>query len=235
MKILAPAKINLALDVLNKGSSGYHEIQTIFHEIPGLCNEVEIIEGNFANNRMVDVDRDLAQRALLLFKEKFSIKKNIQVRINRKIPPGSGLGGESSNAAAVLKGLNKLWDLGISEDQLLILAAKIGMDVPFFIIGGTAHGTHYGEKITPLKPIKNLQFKVETKSVNTPDKTKLAYHSLDLAKCGKNTTKTEKLLEAIEKNDHQGIVENLHNDFETQFIVKKGRHLSGSGPSTFSV
>jgi len=229
MKILAPAKINLALDVLRKDSSGYHEIQTVFHEAQELHNEVEITESPQASE-----NNDLAHLAFQLIKRKFQINKNVRIHIKRNIPPGSGLGGESSNAAAVLKALNKLWELNLSSMQLQKLAAEIGMDVPFFIIGGTAFGENFGEKITPLTPVE-IKFEIAIEAVNTPDKTQLAYQSLDLSRCGKNLDKTKKLLKAIENRDHQGIIQNLHNDFETEFIVKKGQHLSGSGPSTFSV
>ncbi len=114
------------------------------------------------------------------------------------------------------------------------------MDVPFFIIGGTALATHFGEKIKPLPAIKNIKFRIFPRSAedslkkNTVSKTASAYASLDLSLCGKNLTKTKSILKAIKKSDKKSILANLHNDFEIISPQKPPNHLSGSGPSTFT-
>lgn len=183
---------------------------------------------------------NLAHKALILLKTTYKIKKLASVTIKKNIPIASGLGGASSDAAATLKGLNELWKLKISTKKLLTLAAKLGMDVPFFILGGTALATHFGEKIKALKPI-NIKFKISPKSAEDSSKkshtskTASAYSSLDLSLCGKNLAQTKLLLKAIEKSDHKSILANLHNDFETISPQKKDHHLSGSGPSTFKI
>lgn len=197
---------------------------------------------------------NLAHKALLLLKKTYKIKKFASITIEKNIPVASGLGGASSDAAATLKGLNKLWNLKVSQKKLLTLAAKLGMDVPFFIIGGTALATHFGEKIKPLKSIKNIKFKISPmgngvrdlpkfeKSVlnldsvlgRNPTKTSSAYSSLDLSLCGKNLAQTKLLLKAISKSDAKAILANIHNDFENLSPQKKDHHLSGSGPSTFT-
>jgi 4-diphosphocytidyl-2-C-methyl-D-erythritol kinase len=127
-----------------------------------------------------------------------------------------------------------LWNLKISRKKLLALAAKLGMDVPFFIFGGTALATHFGEKIKALKPIKNIKFKINPASSVSTSKTASAYASLDLSLCGKNLTKTKSILKAIKKSDKKSILANLHNDFETISPQTTPNHLSGSGPSTFT-
>jgi 4-diphosphocytidyl-2-C-methyl-D-erythritol kinase len=236
MKILAPAKINLALDILSKDKSGYHEIQTIFQEYPALSDELEILEIDEPDNveilnqelfHPISPEDNLAYEAIQLLKERLEISQNILIRITKKIPIASGLGGASSDAATTLKALNKLWDLNLSTEELTELAAELGMDVPYFILCGTALGTHFGEKVTPLKPIKGLKLTVLPESSTNTKKTATAYSSLDLSTCGKNTAKTEAMLEAIERGDNAAIIENLHNDF--------GKNLCGSGPSKFKI
>jgi len=253
IKINAPAKINLSLDVLKKTASGYHKIQTVLQEIPKIKDELKIISTKEIDSTSIvftpkfkgpktpiPENDNLAHKALLLIKQTYGKshrldKKFAQIIINKNIPISSGLGGASSDAAAVLKGLNKLWNLKISQKKLLALAAKLGMDVPFFIVGGTALATHFGEKIKALKPIKNIKFKISPSSSVSISKTASAYASLDLSLCGKNIAQTKTLLKAIKKSDKESIIASFHNDFETISPQKKGHHLSGAGPSTFSI
>jgi 4-diphosphocytidyl-2-C-methyl-D-erythritol kinase len=247
MKIFAPAKINLCLDILKKTESGFHEIQTVFQEIPDLTDEIEIEETEKKDeiiiNAPVKTEENLAYKALQLIKKTFKIKKFARIVIKKNIPLSSGLGGASSDAAAVLKGLNKLWDLKLSTKNMTELAAQIGADVPFFITGGTALGTHFGEKTTPLPSIKCIKFKINSPktwpkipaSIGESTKTKNMYESIDLSVCGKNKQKTKDLLDGIKNGDKNAIIKNLHNDFEAILPVKKEQHLSGSGPATFSI
>jgi len=248
MKFLATAKINLSLDILGKDSSGYHEMQTVFQEIKEIADEIEItpsknkdITPSFVAPKVSAVGAtqksdNLIFKALMLIKQTFKINKFVKIKIKKNIPFASGLGGGSSNAAAVLKGLNKLWKLGLSKKRLANLGEKLGMDVPFFIYGGTALGKHYGEKITPLRAIKCIKFKVNPlKSKEIGQKTKRAYKKLNLKKCGKNLQKTKLLIKGIKTGNKKLILENLHNDFETIIKTTKNNHLSGAGPSTFRV
>lgn len=230
MKIYAAAKLNLCLDILKKDTNGYHEIRTVLYEYKGLRNEIEIEESQHSQN--IATPQGPAGKAYTLLKNRHNPTKNLSIKITRNIPPGSGLGGESSNAAAILKALNQIWNLKLSTEQLQQYAAEIGMDTPFFIEGGTAIGTHFGEKITPLPHIK-LSLKIHHRGSSDPQKTQHAYQSLNLNLCGKNTTKTEKLIRAIRDNDLESIEDNLHNDFETIMPSPMGQHLSGAGPSTF--
>lgn len=248
IKIRASAKINLCLDVLKRTTSGYHEIQTVLQEVPEIYDTVTInnakdsdsvsmIFGTKKHSPKTPIHQNdnLAYKALLLLKKTYKIKKFAIIELIKNIPVASGLGGASSDAAATLKGLNKLWKLKISQKKLLTLAAKLGMDVPFFITGGTALATHFGEKIKVLKPIKNIKFKITAKSAAATSKTQYAYAALDLSLCGTKTNQTKLLLKAINKSDHKAILANFHNDFETGMHVKKDHHLSGSGPSTFAI
>jgi 4-diphosphocytidyl-2-C-methyl-D-erythritol kinase len=244
IKLKASAKINLCLDILKRTASEYHEIQTVFHEIPELADELEIYETKESNHtstpgHLIPQAENLAYKALKLLKKTQNIKKNAKIVIHKCIPIASGLGGASSDAAATLKGLNKLWNLNLSTEKLLDLASRLGADVPFFILGGTALGEHFGEKLTPLLPIKCVKFEIDSlekwpkTSLRGENKTSQMYASLDLSKCGKNTEKTKRLLEGIEKQDPNLIIQNLHNDFETLTPPPKNHHLTGSGPATF--
>lgn len=226
--ISAPAKVNLCLDIIGKDESGYHKIQTIFHEIPELSDEVKITESKQEDNltmpqHPLKKEDNLAFKALQLIKQRYDIKdRYVDIHITKNIPLAAGLGGASSDAAAVIKGLNQLWDLRLETQEMQKIAAELGMDVPFFILGGTAFGTHYGERIQPLRRIEGL--KVEL----IPDRqhralTSHQYESMKLPECGKHTQKTVRMLEAIETGDTEEIIKNLHNDF--------GQNLTGSGPT----
>lgn len=222
MIVRAPAKINLALDVLEKDPSGYHKIRTVFQEIPELYNEIEIKKSSKASDHP----------AVQLLEKECRIDKSVEIRIHRNIPISSGLGGESSSHAAILKALNQLWKLNLSTQKLLSLAAKLGMDVPFFVVGGTALGTHFGEIVTQLPPL-HLPIKVRIKSVTGDNKTAHAYAALNLKFCGQNKEKTEQLIKKIKTGNYTNIEKCFHNDFETLSTVPSGWHLSGAGPSLF--
>ena len=145
--------------------------------------------------------------------------------------------------------LNQLWDLQLTQSQLLDLAKQLGMDVPFFILGGTALGTNYGEAVTALPPLPAcIQITIQPKSATTTtttdatSKTAEAYSSLDLALCGQNQAKTETFIAALHDHDPQSpqktasiLLAKLHNDFEQLYQIPADHHLSGSGPSTFTV
>lgn len=231
MKIYAAAKLNLCLDILKKDTNGYHEIRTVLYEHKELRNEIEIEESPHSQNDTTP--QGPAGKAYTLLKNRYNPTKNLSIKITRNIPPGSGLGGESSNAAAILKALNQIWNLKLSTEQLQQYAAEIGMDAPFFIEGGTAIGTHYGEIIEPL-PHHELPIEVIIKSISGDDKTANAYAKLDLQKCGQQAQKTDALINAIKNNNFKDIAHYIHNDFETLTAVPKGFHLSGSGPSIFA-
>lgn len=253
--VTAPAKVNLCIDVLGKDPSGYHQIQTVLCICENHADEITIFDKkendntsivNPGQNQLIKMEENLAFRALKLLKETYGIKRNADIQITKNIPISAGLGGGSSDAAATLKALNKLWDLKLNTEQLLALAEKLGMDVPFFILGGTALGTNYGEKVEPLPHINDLKFEIKIPQNPSPvmenatphkatTKTANMYAALDLTKCGKNTEKTQKLIQAIKENDQENILKNLHNDFETINPTPQNWHLTGSGPAIFTI
>jgi 4-diphosphocytidyl-2-C-methyl-D-erythritol kinase len=133
------AKVNLFLSVKNKRPDGYHTIESIFERI-SLCDRINIekrsdkrIVLRCSDPGLPSGKNNLAVKAALLLSRRYGITKGVTIDLLKRIPTGAGMGGGSSNAAAVLSGLNKLWDLGLSEKQLVHLAAEIGSDVPFFV------------------------------------------------------------------------------------------------------
>ncbi|ALX50644.1 4-(cytidine 5'-diphospho)-2-C-methyl-D-erythritol kinase [Lentibacillus amyloliquefaciens] len=152
----APAKINLSLDVLGKREDGFHEVEMIMTTVD-LADRIELydiadgrIEISTDNQYVPNDERNLAYRAALVFKNTYQLHRGVRINIRKNIPVSAGLGGGSSDAAAVLRGLNRMWSVGISEAELIELGSVLGSDVPFCITGYTALGTGHGEKIRTL-------------------------------------------------------------------------------------
>ena len=150
---LAPAKINLALEVLGKRDDGYHEIRSLVQTI-SLCDVLsfelaERISLECTEPSLQSSD-NLAIQAAELLKEVSGCEEGVKIGIEKQIPWGAGLGGGSSDAAAVLLALNKLWGLELTTSGLVGLGAKLGSDAPFFIYKGTALVEGRGERVTPL-------------------------------------------------------------------------------------
>ncbi|MFA6520978.1 MAG: 4-(cytidine 5'-diphospho)-2-C-methyl-D-erythritol kinase [Candidatus Gracilibacteria bacterium] len=224
-------KINLALDILKKTDSGYHEIQTIFNLLPFPADEISIELNNdveieiSCDNPKVPLDNtNTALKAAKFLQENAGIKRGAKINIQKNIPLMSGLGGGSSNAAEVLKALAQMWEIKCCADGthknpqcvLRIIADQIGMDCSFFFYGGTALGEHFGEKITPF-PTLPSEIKFEIIETGIEVSSRLAYQQLDVSKCGKNKAKTERLIKAVNTQNSQEILNNIHNDFE-EFI-----------------
>ena len=150
MKVRAYAKINLGLHVLGKRPDGYHTIETVFRLV-NLYDEIEILQneqGIHFSTDSPDLSNDtsnLCVRAAHLLRDLTGTHTGVEITLTKRIPIGAGLGGGSSDAAAVLKGLTKLWSLDISRDELQTVSATLGSDVPFFFTGTTAFATGRGE------------------------------------------------------------------------------------------
>jgi 4-diphosphocytidyl-2-C-methyl-D-erythritol kinase len=161
--IKAYAKINLALEVLGKRNDGYHEVSTVLHAV-GIADYLTFKPGvglNLVCNKPSISDSDnLVIRAAKVLQKATNCFSGAEIHLIKQIPLASGLGGGSSDAAATLMGLNDLWGLGMSKEELLGLGAKLGADVPYFINGfECAHGTGRGDILTPL-PSLNGQWVV---------------------------------------------------------------------------
>lgn len=230
ISVFSYSKVNFALDILGKDTSGYHEIRTVFHQLGSPRDEI-IIEAIDGDEVIVECDNprvpcdatNTVYKAAVLLKQYTHVSGGVKIFIKKKIPLMSGLGGGASNAVAVLKALGKLWE--ISDEKLLHrIADQIGMDCRFFFYGGTALGEHFGEKITVFPSLPSeIQFEVMETGVEISSR--LAYEYIDLRQCGKNIKKTERLIEALKIGDSKGVFENLHNDFE-ELIFEKHPELA---------
>lgn len=163
IKIKAPAKINLYLAVLEKRKDGFHNLDSVLQVI-NLFDEIKLKEGNqgiklsSSSPKLSQGEANLAYRAARIFLEKTCLNKGLVIELKKHIPIGAGLGGGSSDAAAVLSGLNRLWNLKLDKNKLLKWAKELGSDVPFFIEGKTARVRGRGEKIKSLKVKKPFYF-----------------------------------------------------------------------------
>ncbi|MCW9134259.1 4-(cytidine 5'-diphospho)-2-C-methyl-D-erythritol kinase [Bacillus paramycoides] len=255
MKLLvkAPAKINLSLDVLGKRQDGYHEVKMIMTTID-LADRLELTElvedriEILSHNRYVpDDQRNLAYQAAKLLKEKFNVKKGVSITIEKTIPVAAGLAGGSSDAAATLRGLNKLWNLGLTIDELARLGAEIGSDVSFCVYGGTAIATGRGEKIEHIKTPPSCWVILAKPhiGVSTAD----VYGNLKLNRV--THPNVDKMVEVINHGDYKGICDTVGNVLEdvtfamhpevARIKAQMKRFgadavlMSGSGPTVFGL
>ena len=251
--VKAPAKINLSLDVLYKRPDGYHEVEMIMTTID-LADRLELTLLDkdeihiVSHNRFVpDDQRNLAYQAAVLLKKRFSVTKGAIIRIEKTIPVAAGLAGGSSDAAATLRGLNKLWNLRLSMDELAELGAEIGSDVSFCVYGGTALAKGRGEKIKhlPAPPTCWVVLAKPYIGVSTAD----VYRRLDLTKV--HHPQTDKMIQALENSNFNSVCENLGNVLEdvtlkvypeVALIKEQMKRfgadavlMSGSGPTVFGL
>ena len=156
LNVKSYAKINWTLDVLFKREDGFHELRTIYQTV-SLCDQLRISETSGAieiicDDSRVPVDEtNLAHKAATLLRQATGVIRGARIEIEKRIPVAAGLGGGSSNAAATLLGLARLWEAEIGERELVEMAMNLGSDVPFFLIGGTALGVGRGEEVYPIE------------------------------------------------------------------------------------
>ncbi|MBN1370110.1 MAG: 4-(cytidine 5'-diphospho)-2-C-methyl-D-erythritol kinase [Dehalococcoidaceae bacterium] len=170
--ITAPAKINLALEVLGKRPDGYHEILSIIQTIK-LADKIELEPAGKTVYTCLhpewDSHKSLVRRAVELCMQQVGLNGGVHVRVEKNIPLSAGLGGESSAAAAVLLGLNELFGLDVPPGGLYSMAQQIGSDVPFFLTGGTALVSGRGEKVSPLPSLPHRWVVIVVPRTNVQD------------------------------------------------------------------
>ena len=183
MQIQAPAKLNLTLEVLGPRPDGYHETASIMQTLD-LADAITVEPSDdlavTCSNPSLNGDANLAMRAAdLLRREAGDPTAGARIRIEKRIPIAAGLGGGSSDAAATLNALNRLWNLDLSNDRLRAIAAKLGSDVPFLIEGGTAIALGRGERVRHIPTPPNLpSFVLAIPKLDMPDKTATMYRAL---------------------------------------------------------
>ncbi len=250
----APAKINLAIDVISKRSDGYHNVSLIMQSIAlfdiislETINEDKIIV-NTNSHSLPDGPKNIAYKAAKLIKDKYNIKEGARIYIEKNIPMAAGLGGGSTDAACTLKLLNKAWDLKLDIAELMNLGAQIGADIAFCIAGGTALAEGIGEKITLLKPLPKCYILLIKPNINIS--TKEIYSQLDLKKINKRPN-MKNIIRAIEKEDLEAVSKESFNVLESITIKKcpiiatikeelmrlgaLGSLMTGSGPTVYGI
>ena len=253
MKIYANAKINLCLDVTGKREDGYHDVCMIMQEID-LCDVLEIditddcnIILSCDNKDTGDADSNIATKAARLFFEKTSISKGCRISLSKKIPVCAGLGGGSSDGAAVLKALNSIFSCPLSDAQLEELALHLGADVPFFIKGKTALCEGIGEILTPISNMEEVWVglikpdldistgtaykKIDTEPISHPD-TKAAARCMEAGDLNKMYEKCANVFECVALGDYPEIGE------IKKHLLSSGAKfsmMSGSGPTVFGI
>ena len=253
MKIKAYAKINISLDIVGKRESdGYHLLKMIMQNID-LYDEISIEKQKeditiSCNKSYVPTDsRNLAYKAASLFKETYNIEDGVHIDIVKNIPVSAGLAGGSTDAAAVLKLMNKIFKVNASNKELMALGLKLGADIPYCINGGTALCEGIGEKITTLAPFKDKILVLVKPSFGVS--TKEVYKAFNLDRVRVHP-KTENLIEAMEQDNLYYVANNMKNLLENVTLRKHnilikikedmnrygavGSMMSGSGPSVFA-
>ncbi len=249
----AHAKINLSLDVLNKRDDGYHNLKMIMqtlqlHDIITIQEIESGIEIECEAPYVPTNNSNIAYKAAERVIQKYGLSVGVRIKIEKRIPVAAGLAGGSTDAAAVLKGINELFGLGMDQNSLMDIGKTIGADVPYCIVGGTALAEGIGEIITPLPKMDAIpvilikpRFGVSTASV---------FKSLQIDKIA-DRPKTDMLINALENRDIKFIGKNLCNVLESVTVeryplidkIKKdlvargsiGSIMSGSGPTVFGL
>lgn len=249
----APAKINLALDVLYKRPDDYHEVEMIMTMVD-LADHIQLKTLDDDRIELISQDRfvpngakNLAYQAADLLKKEYGIQSGVQIEIEKRIPVAAGLAGGSSDAAATLRGLNRLWNLNLGFEELAEIGTRIGSDVPFCIQGGTALATGRGEILTALPPMPPcwVVLAKPTVGISTAD----IYKNLHLQEIVHPNIQS--MIQAIHEGDYTGICSHVGNVLETvtERKCKEVVHLknqmrqfgadavlmSGSGPTVFGL
>jgi len=253
ISLLAPAKLNLTLEVLARRKDGYHDIRSIMQAI-SLCDNISFKQGSEVdikcNHPDWQLEESLVSKAVVLLGEVTGRRRGVTIRIDKKIPLLSGLGGDSSDAAAILKGLNKLWELNLTRWQLAEMAQQLGSDVSFFIFGGTAMVGGRGEVVTLLPALHRMWVVLLIPPVTREKgKTKRLYKSLDekyftdgnitdelmIALNGSKELPSSKLYNIFEKTAFD-IFDRLE-EFRWRFLEAGAYQvgLAGSGPTLYGL
>ena len=253
MDIKAYAKINLGLDVIRRREDGYHEVRMIMQNI-GLYDELTINKKDEAGIEILvdscelptNEDNLIYKAAKLLF-DRFDIREGVTVNLRKNIPIAAGLAGGSTDAAATLIGINEIFDLKLSKEELMELSVKIGADVPYCILGGTAIAEGIGEILTPITSCPNCFVLIAKPpvGVSTPH----VYKSLKLDEIVHPDI--DAIISGIENKDIRTVADNLGNVLESVTIKEHpeiadiknmmtdngamASLMSGSGPTVFGL
>ena len=255
MEIKATAKINLGLDVIRKREDGYHDVRMIM-QMTGMYDRIVLypkrgrsgIELRTNLPYIPTNENNLAFKAAKLLMDEFDVTDGLEINLQKFIPVAAGLAGGSTDAAAVLKAVNKIFRLGLDDQQLMKRGARLGADIPYCLLGGTALAEGIGEKLTPLPDMPDCRILLAKPpiSVSTRD----VYGALRADELEKHPD-IDGMIDAIRTGDLYGVADRLSNVLEdvtapTRPIIGKMEQemkdagalsaiMSGSGPTVFGI
>jgi len=252
LTLKAPAKINLTLEVLNRRPDGFHNIRSVVQAV-NLCDCLSFSPSDSlevsSNNPDFDPEKSLVAAAAVLLQQALGSSRGARIEVEKHIPFSAGLGGDSSDAAAALLGLNQLWQPGLKPAQLMTMAPKLGSDVIFFLYGGTALMEGRGEKVAPLPSLPRSWVVLIVPPLPPMEgKTKQLYEKLNsrhysdgritddvVAGLTRGALEPSMLFNAFE-NVAYGFFPGLRT-YKEHFdkLGAENVHLAGSGPTLFSL
>lgn len=254
LKLRALAKINLGLDVLGRRENGYHDVRMVMQTIY-LYDNVTLTKTEEPGIQLqtnlfyLPVDeKNIAYKAAKLFMDEFQIKEGVHITLDKHIPVAAGMAGGSSNAAAVLVGMNRLFRLGLSEQDLMERGVSLGADVPYCVMRGTVLAEGIGEILTPLAPLPKCYILVAKPSISVSTKT--VYEKLDAHEI-EDHPDIDGVIAGLEAGDLKKVAGSMGNVLERVTIedypiiqeiknamVEAGAlnaMMSGSGPTVFGI
>lgn len=254
IELKALGKINLGLDVLGRRENGYHDVRMVMQTLY-LYDNVTLIKkeepGIELESNLYFLPKDsgnIAWKAANLLMEEFRISGGIKIILNKYIPVAAGMAGGSSNAAAVLYGMNQMYQLGLSRQELMDRGVKLGADVPYCIMRGTVLAEGIGEILSPLPPMPKCQILIAKPTVSVS--TKAVYEAIDSKEIEEHPD-IDGIIDGLKKQDLNKIAASMGNVLEKVTIdmhpeiaqLKKcmlengalGAMMSGSGPTVFGI
>lgn len=250
----ALAKINLGLDVLGRRENGYHDVRMVMQTIY-LYDNVTMEKTEEAGIQLecnlfyLPVDEtNIAYKAAKLLMDEFDIKEGVRIVLDKHIPVAAGLAGGSANAAAVLVGMNRLFSLGLSQQQLMERGVSLGADVPYCVMRGTVLAEGIGEVLTPLPPLPKCYVLIAKPGISVSTKT--VYDKLDSQDIPSHPD-IDGIIEGLDKQDIYKVASSMGNVLETvtigdypiieeiKDVMKEegalNAMMSGSGPTVFGI
>lgn len=253
LKIDAYAKVNLGLDVVRRLENGYHEVKMVMQTV-GICDTLTLkkekagIKITTDSGEIPANEDNLVYKAAKLLMDNYGVTEGVSIHLEKRIPVAAGMAGGSTDAAAVLKGMNTLFSLGLSEEQLKKEGVKLGADIPYCIMGGTALAEGIGEKLTKLPDAPDVFLLVAKPDINVS--TKYVYENLKLDTIQQHPD-IDGMVDAIEAGNLQGVIDRMDNVLQTvteekynvigelkRFMEENGALkalMSGSGPTVFGI
>ncbi|MDO4804824.1 MAG: 4-(cytidine 5'-diphospho)-2-C-methyl-D-erythritol kinase [Lachnospiraceae bacterium] len=255
MEIKATAKINLGLDVIKKRDDGYHDVRMVM-QMTGMYDRIVLTPRHGRQGIVLETnlpyipvnENNLAFRAAKILMDEFGVTDGLMIRLQKFIPVAAGLAGGSTDAAAVMKATNKIFALGLTDEQLMERGAKLGADIPYCIMGGTALAEGIGEKLTALPAMPECGILLAKPAISVS--TREVYGALKADEI-ENHPDIDGMIGAIREGDLHGIADRLANVLEdvtapTRPIIGEMEDemreagalaaiMSGSGPTVFGI